>query len=60
VVNESHFESFGALVVVAVVERLDVEQHGVAVVLPGFGTLKNTFIILKYTNAHAYIHAREY
>ena len=39
-VHEGNLEPLGPLVVVAVVERLDVEQHGVAVVLAGLCTLE--------------------
>ena len=39
VMNEGDLQTFGALVVVAVVERLDVEEHCVSVVLPRFSAL---------------------
>ena len=41
VMNQCHFEALGAFVIVTVVERLDVEEHRVAVVLSSFRTLKN-------------------
>jgi len=40
VVDKGNFEALRPLVVVTVVEGLNVEQHCVAVVLSGFGTLQ--------------------
>ena len=40
VVNQGHLQALRALVVVGVVEGLDVKQHRVAIVFPGFSTLK--------------------
>ena len=42
VVDEGNLQTLGAFVVVAVVERLDVEQHRVTVILACLGTLKTT------------------
>jgi hypothetical protein len=42
VVDEGNLQTLGAFVVVAVVERFDVEQHRVTVVLACLGTLKTT------------------
>ncbi len=40
VVHQGHLQALGALVIVAVVERLDVEQHRVPVVLARLRTLQ--------------------
>ncbi len=42
VVDEGNLQTLGAFVVVAVVERFDVEQHRVTVVFARLGTLKTT------------------
>lgn len=47
-VNQGHLEALRALVVVAVVKGLDVEEHGVAIVLARFGPLQGDELYMQH------------